>query len=408
MRNLSPTGFSRTMRYLTAALVTLISVVLSIQTTTAQTPSTKSLSGAYDPFLQRAVDDWLDGKTLFPLIRLAALARKGNVAARLLLSSVGQRFYGRDEGLSARLARRLTRDSSGRGFGKSWLRDEAERGHPLAIVLSDETLPKDPDAWKAKVETLLAWGERQFAIMQIAFIPIVHDQHRHLVEVVEPFVTPNDLLQTTVWRQRWNAARVVKALQGSRRHREQIEAWSRKPRNEKVESDFRQAFDQGRLSAILFQWRLNLSAKSSRRPADYANYRYDPLDRMLIRWDLERMMKDAPPTLDQYRGAGGLLVAEAGRGGSLRPLYDLCRLNCSEEVALCMHAGVSLFGSPLSGRVMSGPRESLIPRNRWLESPRARMALLSSFRRRTRPDLGQSACFKAMMDPGTAVRFRAQ
>lgn len=382
-----------------------------IGTTSVAVP--QPLEGADDPRLQRAVDDWLAGANFFPLLRMAALARQGNTAARLLLTQVQYRSEPWLQTLPRSLRTALFRDTSTRRIGQQWNAVEARRGHPLAIALSRGIGRMKAEEWIAHARTLLAWGERQRVLRETDYMV---QSHGHLAEFADQYVTVGDPQQVAIWFARWIASWRIAAMPNSERTNRQAKEWSRHPWNAVDEATFRAAFDQGRLWAIMFQWLLNGFARSSQIAVDYGDDRYDPIDRLLVRWDMVRLMKERMPTPDEVRSAGALLVAEARHGGHLRPLHDLCRMNCGTEVELCMHAGVTLVSGPGALYSIPTPLESVISQPRWLASGRVRGLLLHQMRGivnfsfpklrregRDVPDLGRSSCFRWMMDPGTEV-----
>ncbi len=97
------------------------------------------IAGAGDPDLRAAVTDWLNDDDAGSLPRLAALAREGNVAARLLLARIEYTDRAASEfvqGLDRQSRVALYRSDEGNArFRQSWMRVEAERGNAFAALL---------------------------------------------------------------------------------------------------------------------------------------------------------------------------------------------------------------------------------------------------------------------------------
>ncbi len=95
--------------------------------------------GSDDPEFRNAVVDWLADNDAASLPRFAALARDGNVAARLLLARIeytdrAASAYVR--GLDRRARNQLYRSDRASGlFSPSWMRVEAEQGNAFAALL---------------------------------------------------------------------------------------------------------------------------------------------------------------------------------------------------------------------------------------------------------------------------------
>ncbi len=99
--------------------------------------------GADSPEFLTAVESWLNDNDADSLPALSALAKSGNVAARLLLSRIESTDRGPSrfvQGLSRTARHHLFRQESAQGrFRPSWLRSESGAQNPLAKALLEST-----------------------------------------------------------------------------------------------------------------------------------------------------------------------------------------------------------------------------------------------------------------------------
>ena len=140
----------------------LRAAVLAISLLLAPTALADGLPGDGDPVFLAAIETWLDDNDKDSLPTLAALARKGNVAARLLLSRIEVTDLALGDyvaSLTPEERHDLFRPKAGKGrFRPTWVRTESDVGNPFAEALdASQGTAIDIEA----IAALLALGEAE-------------------------------------------------------------------------------------------------------------------------------------------------------------------------------------------------------------------------------------------------------
>ncbi len=145
----------------------------------------ETLEGSEDPSFQAAIEIWLQDNDKDSLSVFAALAREGNLAARLLLARIEATEQAASKFVSA-LSRKeridLFRSDSGKGlFRPSWLKSEKNAGNQFAsVLLESASLGVHIDA----IRNLYEVGENEAAYDLIREVAGVgsQDEKQELIE----------------------------------------------------------------------------------------------------------------------------------------------------------------------------------------------------------------------------------
>lgn len=307
------------------------------------------------PSVAQSFDDavalWLDGDDATSLPLLADLARLGHTDAQLLLGRLETEDMGPSPyrlSLTPLQARVLYRSADGSRFGRSWLSVAAESGSELAELL---VASKQPEPSLDVIEGLNALGER---------------------EATDP------------------ASRIL-ALYGSAQQRAKLLA-------------------SAALLPDLKPYLRYLSAAPEPRGDGLAALRH---------------ITGAKPSADDAEALGmaGFLALGLGFGdhsagnpwrpkvetwvmsaASTRPMARLCTQTCPEDAAACGFAMLAVSGGYFEAIRFDSPLERVIPQDRFLDSPRARMMVLyRAARARTETNQAWLADLPALDDISTCA-----
>lgn len=279
--------------------------------------------GAADTALQRAVDLWLEGDDARALPMLSELAASGNSEARLLLARIETGDLGPSpyrQALSREQSRELFRQMDWAPFGRSWLAVEAAEGNELAQALLQS---KRPVPNLTLVENLIEMGEPEASDYPTRIIALYGD------DGMRQSLLDND-----------------RAMQDLRPY----------------------------LSYLLLEPEPRGDGIAALR-----HIQPDPVDVQSV------------PTL----GMAGLLALGLGYGDvspdnpwrpavedwlmtskATRPIAGLCNAECPQETRACAFAFLALSGGYFEAIRYDSPLETVIPQDRFLDSPRARLMVL--------------------------------
>jgi len=309
------------------AATSAIAVVLSL-VSALLIPSTAcygQLSGSDDATLQRTVRLWLDDNDEASLPALAALARAGNPAARLLLARI-ERYdrapsaYLTSLSKQARLSLfRAPRNES--GFYPTWLRIESVRGNPLATALERA---RRPYVDLQLIETLYRAGEIQASDHPVRIASIYGDQKTH-----------GTLLQSD-----YLITELVPYVRSYRIPAQQ------------------QADGLEALRTITGDSTIDITDEDTSQVARMLSLGY-PFGEISVssRWR---------STIENW-----LMTSTASR-----PVAALCQQQCGDQAGACAVALLGLTGGYYELIRLDSPLESVISQDVFLNSPRARRSAL--------------------------------
>ena len=291
-----------------------------------------SLPGERDPALLAAVETWLADDDAESLPALAALARDGNMAARMLLARIEVTDFAFGDFVAA-LSREQRHDLFRPGTGKSrfrvsWTRAESDLGNPFAAVLqSSQRTGIQIEA----IEALLALGETEATY--------------HLVRKV------------AVDGSQAERARLLEVIAPDSENAPYLRAFH----------DTEEGTTTGRAALLHMMAQLDGVAATSlalgddaeaAAAAQYADYGFqagtDPL------------------TYDAGNRYFGPVAAWVMSAPETFPLARLCRRACSEaEIPACANLSFGLIGGYYEAIRFDSPLEAVIAQSRFLESERA-------------------------------------
>ncbi len=291
-----------------------------------------------DEKLQDAIETWLSGNDVASLPQLSTLAASGNTSARLLLGRIETEDLGASPYLmSLNLGQRkaLFRRATHSAFGESWLSFEAKSGNELAQALLDANRP---EANLEVIRSLTEFGE--------------HQATDHAVRIL--------------------------ALYGT----------------EEEKTDL---LNSPALLPELKPYLEYLSGTPEPRGDGLAALRHMAPQKQ------DRVKPDDPDSI----GMAGFLALGLGFGDhseantwrpvvedwlmtdrAVRPIASLCRARCPNAAPQCAFAFLGLSGGYFEAIRYDSPLEALIPQQRYVDSPRARLTVLRrSVRARTETNL---------------------
>lgn len=290
------------------------------------------LTGRNDPVLTHAIESWLDGDDRTSLPQLSALARKGNVAARLLLARIESNDRAPSEYI-LRLSReerlRMFRKArSGTPFFSSWIQVEAERGNELAITLNRASSPLvDLET----IRNLIKAGEPQATehLIKIASLYGTLDDHDRMAkeQLVIPELMPLYRGYINPPQRQGDGAQALRYIADRF-------------------SDTRQKVDiqdeQTRSAIMFLVWGTPYGEVSDTN-------RWRPV--------IERWLLESPEA---------------------RPISKLCNAQCPDQPGQCALVMMSLLGGYFELIRFDSPLESIVSQDRFLNSARASMMVLRS------------------------------
>lgn len=321
-----------------AASKTLLATIASLFL--SQITAANGLEGTDDPKLQTAIKQWLSDNDEQSLPALSALAKDGNIAARLLLGRIEETDIGSASSSYVRSLNRQQRHELFRSgeddqsFYPSWLAYEAGRGNTLAQNL-----------FKAR-----------FTVVDLPLI-------EKLVKLGEPEAS-NDLLRTA-------------GFYGSQVQLNQLLD------NDSTPAEWRPLL-YGYIQPIEMQaegkYALRLIAGNTKAPTPETlkSSDKDTLDAAVY------MMLGLPfatisPESRWYDAVGEWFMTS----DNMRPIANLCKRSCPQEPIQCAIGVMGLHGGYFESIRIDSPLENLIPQQQFLESPRAQgMALRRATLRR--------------------------
>jgi len=276
-----------------------------------------------DQRLQTAVELWLQGDDAQSLPILADLAKEGNSDARLLLARIETTDLGPSpfrKSLDRAAARELFRYADVSTFGKSWLFVEAQAGNELAQALL-KAKTADPDL--ELIKRLNRLGEHQAT-----------DRPTRIV-----------------------------ALYGTQEMRDRLSA------DDEVMADLRPYLAY--LSGQPEPRGDGLAALRHIQPNAVDAMQPDALG-MAGMLALGLGYGDASPN-NVWRSAveSWLMTADA-----TKPIADFCSRQCPDQTSACAFAFLAVSGGYFEAIRTDSPLEAVIPQDRFLDSPRARLMVL--------------------------------
>ncbi|MEX0368597.1 MAG: hypothetical protein AB3N22_21245 [Ruegeria sp.] len=276
--------------------------------------------------LEQAVDLWLQGNDQQSLLMLADLARSGNADARLLLARIETNDLGPSPyrvSLPSAEARALFRHvPKGTVFGRTWLFMEAAVENELAQALMQAVRPEpDPNL----IVELNRLGERQATDYPTRIIALYGSQEMKEALRQSPDLVPElrPYLDYLIGppEPRGDGIAALRHITAGQ---------------EPVSADDPETLGMAGILAL--------------------GYGYGDIS-----------------ASNRWRSAveGWLLSAQA-----TQPIADLCTSQCGSEAPSCAFAFLALLGGYYEVIRVDSPLEKLVPQERFLNSPRARLMVL--------------------------------
>ncbi|WP_298934234.1 hypothetical protein [uncultured Ruegeria sp.] len=273
--------------------------------------------------LEKAVALWLDGDDARALPMLAELAAKGDAEARLLLARIETTDLGPSPfrlGLEPAQSRALFRQKDLSAFGRSWLVVEAAAGNELAQAL---LRAKRPEADPALISRLNALGEHQATDYPTRIIALYGNEDMRL-SLLEDDGLMDDLKPYLSYltldpEPRGDGLAALRHIQ-----------------SDGVEASSAPALGMAGTLALGLGYG-DLSPDNPWRPA------------------VESWLMTAQSTV---------------------PIAQLCSTSCGTEAPACAFAFMALSGGYFEVIRTDSPLETVIPQDRFLNSPRARLMVL--------------------------------
>lgn len=309
------------------------------------------ISGSDDPVFQEAKDAWLQGDDAASLPALAEMAKKGNKAARYLLSQIERMTHFSSEtdfvkNLDRKQRLALFRAPGGLS-GTAWLELLEEDGEQLAAILRGmKTTNYDHD----QLVALIDLGEHRLAYKELT---------RHLgygnYELLELLYEENDL--TTGERHyAWYASILNQETTPERRART-LAAFKEDLKTFGVDS------------AIFIRWAYRYLTPKNEALEQAARFG----DAVLL--PSRMYTRERKWTSDERVMFYDWLKEKAPNTETLTLPYIYCRQQCPEDIGRCMAAVLDMAGGYEAIRLFQSPLENLIANGDYLTSPRALTAL---------------------------------
>lgn len=277
--------------------------------------------------VRMAIDLWLSGDDRLSLPELAKLARQGDSNARLLLGRIETMDKGPSPyrlSLTVNESHVLFKSNEGKGrFRSSWLVIEAQSGNPRAIALLRSRYPyADPDLIRA----LHDLGEHEASDHPTRILALYGENKAKQVLLESGYIL-TDLHPYFAYlmgdpEPQGDGLAALRSMAGKH--------------SDKVTAEGSDALAMAGILAL--------------------GYGYG---------DIKRSNKWRPTVLQWLLNSA-----------STRPIADLCRTKCPDQVADCAFALMVLSGGYYETIRLDTPVETIIPQAEFLSSPRARIMTL--------------------------------